>query len=378
MKHIAKMAGVTIVTPGFRPLIGGVEAHTSALATELVRRGIPVEVLTSRRDATEITIKEQEGCRVVTYPAWRLSSMSISPRLLLGAIRRRRTDAVMHVHSYHATTAMAMLGRRMPTVFTPHYHGRHGHSAVADLLHTAYYHVAKILLRRCDAIICVSDAERNELVRDFPFVADRVSVIPNGVAAELIRDAQPFADQPLTVVTVGRLEPYKKFDTVISAFASVPSPAQLVVIGDGSQRHELESLVAELGIGHRVRFEGAVSDEVLHRWLRTASVSVSMSQREAFGMAPLEAASAGARIVLSDIPAHREIVARYLGDTAVLLTDASTDALAAEIVRQLAATCTPEPYIPDWTEIAGVTAELYAAIGPVQTSGLTNDTRETK
>ena len=354
--------GVTIVTPGFRPLIGGVEAHTSALASELIRRGIPVRVLTSRRDVDRTTIVDEDGCQVVTYPAWRVSSMSISPRLLLGAIRRRSAGGVMHVHSYHATTAISMLGRRTPTVFTPHYHGRHGHSPVANLLHGAYYQLAKILLRRCDAIICVSEAESEQLREDFPFVAGRVSVIPNGVATEGIRNAEPFVGQPPTVITVGRLEPYKRFDVVIAAFGAVSAPAQLVVIGAGSQREKLESLVTQLGIGDRVRFEGAVSDDVMHRWLRTAAVSVSVSEREAFGMAPLEAATAGARVVLSDIPAHQEIVNRYLGAVAVLLPDVSPDALAAEITRQLATTTTTQPYIPDWTGVAGVTAELYAAI----------------
>ncbi len=352
---------VTLVSPGFRPLTGGVEAHTSELATELVRRGIRVEVLTARRDVARCTVEERDGCVVTTYPAWRMRSMSISPRLLWAAWRRRRSAAMMHVHSYHALTSMAVLGRRAPTVFTPHYHGRRGHSAAANILHIGFTVLGMALFRRADAVICVSEAEREHLVRDFPFVADRVVVIPNGVRCEPIRSASPYDDQPPTVLCVGRLEPYKGVSDVIRAFVSVPAPAQLVIVGDGSQRDELAVLATTLGIGDRVKLTGAVDDDELHRWLRTGRVFVSMSEREAFGMAPMEAAAAGARLVLSDIPAHREIVAHYLRHCAVIHSRQTPEALGAEIRRQLAIDPVEAVRIPQWDDITARTVSVYTA-----------------
>ena len=353
---------VTLVTPGFRPLTGGVEAHTSELVAGLTRLGIRVEVLTARRDVKRPVVTECDGYRVLTYPAWRIRSMSISPRLLWAAIRRRRSADLMHVHSYHATTAMALLGSRAPTVFTPHYHGRHGHSTIADILHVGFYRLGRVLLRRSDAVICVSNAEREQLVRDFPFVADRVIVIPNGVQRGAIRTAAPYHDEPPTVLCVSRLEPYKGVADVIRAFAHLPAPTQLVIIGDGSQRAELSTLAGDLGVSDRVRLMGPVSDPVLYRWLRTARVFVSMSEREAFGMAPLEAASAGARVILSDIPAHREIVADYLSECAVLQSGRSPKALAAEIQRQLASGSPVGARIPDWADITARTVGIYTSV----------------
>jgi glycosyltransferase involved in cell wall biosynthesis len=268
----------------------------------------------------------------------------------------------MHVHSYHATTALAVLGPRARTVFTPHYHGTRGHSPAADLLHRGFYHVAKVLMRRCDAVICVSRAERELLIRDFPTVADKVCVIPNGVAAEAVRAASPYDDEQPTICCVGRLERYKRVEDIVRAFADVPPPARLVIIGEGPARQELESLVNELELDDRITLTGAIPDGVLHRWLRTASVFVSLSQREAFGMAPLEAAAAGARIILSDIAAHREIAAEYLGSAAVLLSDPAPRALTVEIARQLSLARPPRASVPTWDDVAARTADIYASV----------------
>jgi glycosyltransferase involved in cell wall biosynthesis len=356
---------VTLVTPGFRGSRGGLESHTSALTKELARQGIRVVVLTAQRGIDHTKVERHDDCWVVTYPAWAISSMSVSPQLLWAAIRSRRKDRVMHVHSYHATTAMVLLGRRAPTVFTPHYHGKHGHSRLANLLHVPYYHLIKRLVSRCDAIICVSDAERQTLITDFPLVADRVTVIPNGIDASTIRKAHPMAGEPPTVLCVGRLEPYKRFDDVIRAFRRVPSPTQLVIAGDGAQRDELTALASRLGLQDRVKLVGKVTDGELHRWLRTAHVFVSMSEREAFGMAPLEAACAGARIILSNIPAHREIADEFLRPCVTVMTDESTAALGAEIRRQLIAPRSDKCSAPDWHDVVTRTVDVYMSSGAV-------------
>lgn len=318
-------------------------------------------MLTARRDVKRPLVVHGKH-RVETYPAWRIRALSVSPRLLWAAIRRRRDADLLHVHSYHASTVLALLGSRVPTVFTPHYHGRRGHTASADVLHVGFYLLGKFLLRRCDAVICVSAAEREHLVRDFPSIADRVSVIPNGVPASAIRKAVPYRGMGPTVLCVGRLEPYKRVSETIRAFVHVPAPAQLVIIGDGSQRGELARLAEDLGLGDRVRLTGPVGDTVLHRWLRTARVFVSMSEREAFGMAPLEAACGGARVILSDIPAHRETVSDYLGNGAVLQRDRSPQGLGAEIRRQLGAGGATVPCIPDWTDVTARTVDVYERV----------------
>lgn len=352
---------VVVVTPGFPPDQGGVEIHTSRLATELAALGLDVQVLTARRCLTRTRTENHDGLRVRVFPAWRTTALSFSPRLLLAGLRAFWDCDLVHVHSYHAGCGVATLtGLVAPVVFTPHYHGD-GHSPLAVALHRVYRFVGRALFRSAHAVVCVSHAERDTIVRDFPSTAGRTRVVPNGVDTVAIRSAEPFAGQPPTVLSLGRLEPYKGVAGLVRAVPMLPRDTQLVVVGVGSQREELETLTVDLGVADRVRFLGVIDTESVHRWLRTARVLVSLSEHEAFGMAPVEAACAGARVVLSDIAAHRELAAGYLGDAARLVSP-DPGAIAAAIVAQLGVAGRVEVDVPDWKWVAGRTAELYRTV----------------
>ena len=351
---------VTMITPAFPPDTGGVEAHTGHLVRELTARGVEVQVLTGRRRLSRAATEKHYGARIRTFPAWRTTVLSVSPRLLLAGLRAARDADLVHVHSYHATCGFAALtGFLTPVVFTPHYHGN-GHSRRATALHRGYRFVGGLLFRAARAVICVSNAERDAIVRDFPATAGRTHVIPNGVDTAAVRSAQPFAGQTRTILSLGRLEPYKRVAVLLRALPSVPADVQLVVVGQGSQREELQRLADELGASDRVRFLGELATEEVHRWLRTATVLVSLSEHEAFGLAPVEAAAAGARLVLSDIPAHREIIANHLGAVARLVAP-DPAAVATALTDQLAAADRVEVQVPDWGRIAEQTLEVYQA-----------------
>lgn len=349
---------VTLVTPGFPPDTGGVEAHNGHLVRELAARGVRVQVLTGRSGLCRAATDVRDGVRIRRFPVWCVNGMSISPRLLLAGLRAARGSDVVHVHSYHAACGFTALGGYLtPVVFTPHYHGD-GHSRRARTMHRGYRFVGRLLFRAARAVVCVSEAERAAVVRDFPAAADRIHVVPNGVDAAAVRSARPFAGQDRTILSLCRLERYKRVAVLLRALPELPADVQLVVVGDGSQRGELRRLAAELGIGHRVHFLGRIGTEEVYRWLRTAAVLVSLSEHEAFGVAPVEAAAAGARVVLSDIPAHRELTAKHLGEVA-LLVDPEPSAVATALVEQLAAPDRVEVEVPDWGRIAEQTLEVY-------------------
>ena len=351
-----------MVTPGFPPEPGGVEEHTGRLVDQFVSMGLAVEVLTASRRARTPMTSERDGFAVRIFPAWRIEIMSISPRLLRAALGAGRSADVLHVHSYHAMNAAAVLTHRRGTlvVFTPHYHGA-GHSRAAKVLHVFYRRLGRALFHAADTVICVSEAEKQLVVQDFPFVADRIVVIPNGVDTGAMTTALPYPDEPPTIVSLGRLEPYKGVADLVRAMPQVPPPAQLVIIGEGSARPVLQKLVTDLGLSDRVHFTGFVPTEVMHRWLRTARVLVSLSDHEAFGLVPLEAVCAGARVVLSDIPAHREIIRDFLGDAAIPTPRGDPAALVAAISEQLRQPGRVSAALPDWTEVARRTVDVYQA-----------------
>ena len=227
---------------------------------------------------------------------------------------------------------MAARTGHIPFVLTARYHGT-GHSPVRRALHVPYRVVGTRVVRSAYPVICVSDVERALLCEHFG--AQLVTrVVPNGVEVEAIRAAQPFErpqDRKLIVVA-GRLEAYKQVENVVAAMPHLPREYELIIIGDGPARDSILQSARNLQLDARVQVAGYVPTETLRRRLRTADVFVSLSQHEAFGITLMEALVAGARVVASDIPAHRE-VASYIPHAPVtfIRVDCSAGELAAAV-----------------------------------------------
>jgi glycosyltransferase involved in cell wall biosynthesis len=122
----------------------------------------------------------------------------------------------------------------------------------------------------------------------------------------------------LVIASAGRLSFEKDYATLLHAFArvSLDRACRLVIYGEGSMRKELESLAANLGISHQVRFPGFISN--LREALRQADVFVLSSRWEGFGNVLVEALACGCMVVSTDCPSGpREILA---GDKYGLLT----------------------------------------------------------
>lgn len=300
---------ISLVSPGFPPELGGVEVVVGHLADALRAHGQEVTVYAQRPRGSSFPAPRDYPVR--RFADWIGSrQFPVAPGLARALWRDRGKFDVMHAHSFHAAPAMmAATIPQVPLVFTPHFHAV-GHTRVASALHTVYDPLATLLFRRADRVTCGSVAEFELLLRRYPFVEPRLSIIPLGVDTQALLAAEPYETDHPIVLVAGRLEPYKRVDTAIRAFAAMRKDAQLVVCGTGSHRSALECLVRELGIAARVCFRGQVSDEELRRWQRTATSTLSLSSREAFGLVLLEAAVAGSRVVASDIPAHGELAER--------------------------------------------------------------------
>lgn len=326
---------ISLVSPGFPPQLGGVEVVVGNLGDELHGHGHQVTVYAQRPRGSSFPASPD-------YPVRRFADWSgsrqfpVAPGLARALWRDRGLFDVIHAHSFHAVPAMmAATVPNVPLVFTPHFHAV-GHTRAASALHIVYDPLAALLFRRADEVTCVSVAESELLLRRYPAVESRLSIIPLGVDTQALLAAEPFETDRPVVLVAGRLEPYKRVDTAIRAFAAMRTDAQLIVCGTGSHRPALERLTQELGIVGSVSFRGQVSDGELRRWQRTATSAVSLSAREAFGLVLLEAAVAGSRVVASDIPAHAELAHR-LGRAGAAMAVVTPDvaAVAAALDSQV-------------------------------------------
>jgi glycosyltransferase involved in cell wall biosynthesis len=167
-----------------------------------------------------------------------------------------------------------------------------------------------------------------------------LTVIPNAVPLREI-DATAAAGPDRTglhpmrevVLYVGRFGLEKNLDALIASLPVVLGrPGTVAVLcGDGPTRAAVQASVVGLGLADRVRLVGFVPDPWV--WMKRASVLVSPSLFEGHPNAVLEAAACGCPLVVSDIPAHRDILD---ADSAVLVDTRDPTALAGAILGVLA------------------------------------------
>ena len=349
-----------MVSAHYAPFAGGVESHIEEIAKRLADHGETVEVLTHHDDPGLPETEIRDGVLVRRHKVPVTSQhFGVSPAVWATLVRQRHRYDVVHAHGYHSAAPLAAtMAGASPLVFTPHYHGT-GHSPLRKAIHVPYRAAGAAIAARSKRIICVSRAEADLFLTHFPSARPRVTVIPNGADLGRITAAEPFPDAGAVVVTGGRLQSYKQIDRIVEAIALTPSDLQLVVTGDGPERGALEALAEARGVQARVRFIGRVETDLLYRWYASADVFCSMSSNEAMPVTILELLAAGARVVASDIPAHRDIRDRTAGAITLVPLDADPQILASALGRALTESPAPSQRIPTWDEVTTQTLDVY-------------------
>jgi mannosyltransferase len=186
-------------------------------------------------------------------------------------------------------------------------------------------------IRAARAIICVSDATREDLLAYVGVSSGQaVHVIPNGVAAcfRPIGSASP--ERPF-VLFVGERGGYKNFDLALRALALLPE-VELHCVGGGGLRADELAGVPE-SVSRRVRHLGRVDDETLNRLYNQAVCLVYPSRYEGFGIPVAEAMRAGCPVVSVGCRAVMEVG----GDALTIAERVEPAALAVAIARTMSA-----------------------------------------
>jgi len=172
-------------------------------------------------------------------------------------------------------------------------------------------------------------------------VSERVArhVIPNIVPVQEIDGTTPVEDAASGLTPGGRLilsvasfSPLKNVPNVVKAIGLLSGRIdyKAFLCGDGTHPESIEEAIRSAGIAHRVAVLGLRND--VWRWMRRANVLVSVSVVEGQPNAVLEAMAAGCPVVLSDIPAHREIADEAC---AVFVDPKSVESIAEGIAATL-------------------------------------------
>ena len=159
-----------------------------------------------------------------------------------------------------------------------------------------------------------------------------VAMLENGVDLERFHaapwPAAPSASEPLRVLFVGRLVPFKGVPMLLDAVARLGTgtPVELEIVGDGPMAAAWQARAAELGLGGNVRFLGNLALEAVAERMRWAHVFCLPSVRESGGAVLLEAMACA-----------RPVLAVAFGGPAEIVDDGVGRALAPEGVEAVTA-----------------------------------------
>jgi glycosyltransferase-like protein len=202
-----------------------------------------------------------------------------------------------------------------------------------------------------DRILVVSEHWRDLLRREYGTAAE---VVHNGVDPARFQAADPGQAKELRrragavgrplILSVGGIEPRKGSATLIRAIAALKQagrrPVHAVVGGHSFQDYRAyrDQVLASLpGLGLRLDDDvvllGTVPDAELPGWYAAADVLAFPSTKEGWGLAILEAMSAGLPVVASDLPVFREFLSP--GRDALLVPVDDAPALAAALAAVL-------------------------------------------
>lgn len=172
----------------------------------------------------------------------------------------------------------------------------------------------------------------------------RSIVLPTGMEIEASPAESPpepvaaaAPDGKRMILYLARIHPIKCVDVLLRAYAALDNrqSTELVIAGDGDSAllERLKQLAGQLGLGSDVRWVGFAAGELKRRLLSRAAVFVLPSASENFGMAVVEAMSAGKPVIVTTGCGLADFVRRH---GAGIVTDGSVGALRAALAALLA------------------------------------------
>lgn len=354
---------ILMISPQYRPIVGGYEKAAERLSTALAAMGHSVTVVSERRNMAWPKTETLAGVSVrrlwcAYRPHLHMLTALVSFALFL-LFRGRRFD-VWHVHQYgpHAalTVALGLLMRR-PVVLKLT-------SSTSMSIETAIGggiggHFLGFFHRRVSACVAVSEETREEAIH-FGIPSARIYLIPNGVDGNQFHPVSPEErassrrrlglNCERLVLFVGRLSPEKNPLGLLAAWSAVNPKVRestlLAIVGDGPDRSNVQAKAKESCISGSVHLAGGRDD--VDVWYCAADVYIISSNREGLSNTMIEALASGLPVIST----------RVSGSSILLESPAAGHVVDVGDVQHLASTI--ELFLQDKTLITrfGANARL--------------------
>lgn len=294
---------------------GGAEKVLTTLANELARLGVRVDFVLVK--ASGVNLKSLSGeVQVVDLGS---ANTYFSLVKLIRYFQQRRPD--VFVSSLDLTNLIAIIARSISGVRTRLLIRIENMVSIqkrALWKKSLEKKLLFLLYPLADGVIAVSKNVADDIVAYAGVSPLKIYTIYNPVitpellAKSKVELVHPWfqANSAPVILGVGRLTEQKDFKTLIIAFATLRQEldVRLIILGEGGQRPELESLIKKLGIDHDVDLHGYVENP--YPYMKHASVFVLSSAWEGLPTVLIEALACGCPVVSTDCPGGiREILA---------------------------------------------------------------------
>lgn len=203
-------------------------------------------------------------------------------------------------------------------------------------LHAVAARMERAALRRADLVVAVS----SPMARQVKMLADRDAVVmPNGADPSVFDPgvtapaAGPWSSAGLLLGWTGGLRRWHGLDLLLDALALLPPDVQLLIVGDGPARPDIESRMLERGLRGRVFITGQVPRADVPAYLAAMDVGVVADERTgvASPMKLLEYMAMAKAVVAPDLPNIRDIVSD--GASGLLFRPGSAEDLSEKVRR---------------------------------------------
>lgn len=302
---------IGMLTDGYKPHVSGITNVIALSKRFLEEAGHDVYVFTFGGDDyqdDEPNIIRTRGVPLID------TGYYVSVRYSSQAQKILRTMDLVHVHHPFTSGRLAIrycTSRGIPIVFTNHTRYDLYAQAYLPMIPEAFGDAflrayMPSFCKSCDLVIAPSAGLRDVLVH---FGVDTpIEVIPNGVdikpfgAVEqpIPRQKFGFKQDDIVLTYMGRLGIEKNLPFLLRSFAGIANTyenVRLLVIGDGSDRENLEERVRLMGLAERVHFTGMVPYNDLPAYMAAADAFVTASVSEVHPLSVIEALASGLPVV---------------------------------------------------------------------------------
>ncbi len=290
----ARPRSILHVVRQFLPNRGGLEDVVANLAREQARLGHRVRVVTLDRlfSNPEVRLPARERLEGIDIERIPFSGSHRYP--LAPSVFRHLGDAdLVHVHAvdfFFDALAFARPFHRRPMVATTH--GGFFHTNAQSRLKALWFAgPTRLSVRAYAAIVACSESDARMFA---PITPGGVTVIPNGVDLDKFAGAAS-AEPRRALLTIGRFSHNKRLDRLLAAMRALGPGWRLRIVGVPSDV-TVEALTAEidrLGLTEAVTLHVGLDVPAIRALIGQSSLFVSASEYEGFGLALIEALSAG-------------------------------------------------------------------------------------